>query len=141
MNRLARRPFLTSLIGGVSSLPLAAQQAPSRPPGESYAPKQSDRPELLTGDAPGFTIIFDGKMLTSWGGDPQYWPVADGVMIGEISSSGFRIEGGLPDQSRWQQRDQLSQLCGPGPSNARKYVCHPRADESRVPKLAVAENL
>jgi hypothetical protein len=85
MNTLARRPFLAWLIGGLSSLPLAAQQAASRPSGEPYVPKQSDRPEVLTGDEPGFTTVFDGKTLTGWDGDPKYWRVADGVMIGEIT--------------------------------------------------------
>lgn len=51
----------------------------------SYVPKQSDRPEPLTGEEPGFTSIFDGKTLTGWEGDPKYWRVADGVMVGEIT--------------------------------------------------------
>ena len=31
-----------------------------------YAPKQSDRPEVLTADEPGFQPIFDGKTLAGW---------------------------------------------------------------------------
>ncbi len=52
MNITCRKRFLASMIG---SFGLAAQQ---------YVPKQSDRPELTTGDEPGFKPIFDGK--TSW---------------------------------------------------------------------------
>jgi hypothetical protein len=49
-----------------------------------FVPKQSDRPEPLTGDEPGFAEIFDGKTLKGWDGDPTYWRVEDGSMVGEI---------------------------------------------------------
>jgi len=64
-------------MGALASVPLAAQQP--------YVPKQSDRPEPLTGDEPGFQPIFDGKTLNGWEGDPKYWRVAAGVMTGEIT--------------------------------------------------------
>ena len=73
MDTIGRRPFLAGLIAGAAS----AQTG--------YVPKQSDRPETLTGDAPGFTPMFDGKTLTGWEGDPKYWRVDDGVMTGEIT--------------------------------------------------------
>ena len=74
------------MIGGLASLPLAAQQAAQRnAQSYVYVPKQSDRPERLSGDEPGFKPIFDGKTLTDWEGDPKYWRVADGVMTGEIT--------------------------------------------------------
>jgi hypothetical protein len=63
-----------------------AQQAPSQPPsGSSYVPKQADRPEALGGDEPGFQPIFDGKSLAGWDGDPKYWRVEDGALVGEIT--------------------------------------------------------
>lgn len=49
-----------------------------------FVPKQSDRPEPLTGEEPGFEEIFDGKTLKGWEGDPTYWRVEDGSMVGEI---------------------------------------------------------
>ena len=49
-----------------------------------YVPKQSDRPEPLAGDEPGFEAIFDGKSLDQWEGDPVYWRVENGAMVGEI---------------------------------------------------------
>ena len=64
------------MVGGFSTLPLLAQ---------TFVPKQSDRPEVLTGDESGFQPIFDGKTLDGWEGDPKYWRVADGVMTGEIT--------------------------------------------------------
>jgi hypothetical protein len=33
----------------------------------------------------GFVSIFDGKTLAGWTGDPVYWRVKDGVMIGTIT--------------------------------------------------------
>lgn len=48
-------------------------------------PKQSDRPELISGEEPGFQAIFDGKTLNGWEGDSTYWRVEDGVMVGEIT--------------------------------------------------------
>lgn len=79
MNTIAtgRRFFLTSLIAGSASLK-GQQTAP-------YAPKQSDRPEPLTEDEPGFKSIFDGKSLSGWDGDPKYWRVSGGSMTGEIT--------------------------------------------------------
>ena len=57
---------------------LSAQTAP-------YAPKQSDRPEVLTIDEPGFQPIFDGKTLAGWEGNPTYWRAENGVLVGEIT--------------------------------------------------------
>lgn len=89
---LVRREFLAALGTG-----LAMAQTP-------YVPKQSDRPETLAGDEPGFESIFDGKTLKGWEGDPRYWRVADGMMTGEITpetvikSNTFVIwRGGTPE--------------------------------------------
>jgi Domain of Unknown Function (DUF1080) len=72
-----RRQFLA--LAGAAALELRAQQ-PAR-----YVPRQSDRPEPLSGEEPGFTSIFDGKSLAGWEGDPKYWRVEDGQMVGEIT--------------------------------------------------------
>jgi hypothetical protein len=85
----SRRSFLATL----SVAPLAAQ----------YVPKQSDRPEPPTGDEAGFRPIFDGKTLAGWEGDPKYWRVENGALVGEITpetvikSNTFIIwQGGAP---------------------------------------------
>ena len=61
---------------------VAAQQPP---PAAPYVPKQSDRPEAITGDEPGFQRIFDGKTLDGWEGNPAYWRVENGSIVGEIT--------------------------------------------------------
>jgi hypothetical protein len=85
----SRRSFLAA----VCAAPLAAQ----------YVPKQSDRPEPPTGDESGFKPIFDGKTLDGWEGDPKYWRVEEGALVGEITpetiikSNTFIIwKGGAP---------------------------------------------
>jgi hypothetical protein len=66
------------LIAILASVALSAQTAP-------YAPKQSDRPEVLAVDEPGFQSIFDGKTLAGWEGNPTYWRAENGVLVGEIT--------------------------------------------------------
>jgi hypothetical protein len=76
---------ITAVLGGlvVVGISLTAGQQP--PPAAPYAPRQSDRPTPVTGDEPGFQPIFDGKTLSGWEGDPKYWRVEDGVLVGEIT--------------------------------------------------------
>ena len=81
MGPIGRRPLLASLFAGLPALRLGAQQAAAQP----YVPKQSDRPEPAAGDEPGFVSLFDGKTLNGWEGNPKYWRVEDGVMVGEIT--------------------------------------------------------
>lgn len=52
----------------------------------------------------GFVQIFDGKTLTDWKGDPNYWRVENGNLIGEVTpetllkSNTFIVwQGGQPD--------------------------------------------
>ena len=51
----------------------------------TYVPKQSDRPAPVAGDEPGFASIFDGKTLEGWEGNPAYWRVDNGALVGEIT--------------------------------------------------------
>ena len=40
---------------------------------------------VATNDESGFVQIFDGKTLSGWQGDPQYWRVEDGCLVGEVT--------------------------------------------------------
>jgi hypothetical protein len=40
---------------------------------------------LLAVDDAGFRPIFDGRSLAGWDGDPKYWRVEDGNLVGEIT--------------------------------------------------------
>jgi hypothetical protein len=70
--------FLIAILA--SATLLSAQTVP-------YAPKQSDRPERLTQDEPGFQPIFDGKTLAGWEGNPLYWRAENGSLVGEITAA------------------------------------------------------
>jgi hypothetical protein len=67
--------LLTGVVAGT------AQQQTTAP----YVPRQSDRPTPVEGDEPGFEPIFDGRTSTGWEGDPKYWRVEDGALVGEIT--------------------------------------------------------
>ena len=49
-------------------------QAPASVPAASPAARDA-----------GFVPIFDGKTLNGWDGDPKYWRVEDGCLVGEIT--------------------------------------------------------
>jgi Domain of Unknown Function (DUF1080) len=72
MNKVCRRAFLSSSWATALL-------------GQQYVPKQSDRPEPLSGDEAGFHLIFDGKTLDGWEGDPKYWRVENGALTGEVT--------------------------------------------------------
>lgn len=40
---------------------------------------------VATNDESGFVSIFDGKTLKGWEGDPQYWHVENGCLVGEVT--------------------------------------------------------
>ena len=76
-----------TVLTGRAANPGARQAAApsSQPPGGAYVPKQSDRPAPIEGDEPGFQPIFDGKTLSGWEGDPTYWRVENGTLMGKSS--------------------------------------------------------
>ena len=49
------------------------------------AEAQQVYPTLATNDVAGFESIFDGKTLNGWEGDPKYWRVEDGCLVGEVT--------------------------------------------------------
>src|SRR5258708_2085949 len=94
------RRVLLSFFAATVSLAIAQPQTASPAP---YTPKQSDRPESMVGDEPGFQRIFDGKTLAGWEGNATYWRVENGSLVGEVTpqtlikSNTFMIwRGGRP---------------------------------------------
>ena len=76
-NRRAAMAASVALVGLATAL-IGAQAVP-------YVPKQSDRPSPIDGDEPGFVPLFDGTSLAGWDGDPTYWRVENGALVGEIT--------------------------------------------------------
>ena len=86
-------------------------------PGATYVPKQSDRPEPMIGDEPGFESIFNGRNLDGWSGNPTYWRVENGALVGEITpetlvkSNTFIIwQGGEPEDFELKLEYRISAL-------------------------------
>lgn len=79
ISRTATSPATLALL----LLALAAAAAAQAP--APYVPKQSDRPLPVEGDEPGYERIFDGASLAGWEGDPAYWRVENGALVGEIT--------------------------------------------------------
>ena len=44
-----------------------------------------DAGDSFDADNTGFVPIFDGKTLSGWDGDPRYWRVEDGSLVGEVT--------------------------------------------------------
>jgi hypothetical protein len=68
----------------VAGAAVAAQQStqqPAQPPAGQQRGPQID--PLVLDDRQGFEPIFDGKTMNGWDGDPQYWRVENGALVGE----------------------------------------------------------
>ncbi len=50
-----------------------------------FAQSPNPAPVAATAIDTGFVPIFDGKTLNGWDGDPKYWRVENGCMVGEIT--------------------------------------------------------
>src|SRR5262245_37813208 len=68
---------LTGAVAHAGQQQPAAGQQTNRP-AQSY-------PAPASGDESGFEPIFDGKTLNGWEGDPKYWRVENGCLVGEVT--------------------------------------------------------
>lgn len=48
-----------------------------------FAAMADDPPAAQPADEQGFTPLFDGKSLDGWDGDPRFWRVEDGAIVGQ----------------------------------------------------------
>src|SRR5262245_6570866 len=53
--------------------------------GQARARSNAGTSEISASDESGFEVIFDGKTLKGWEGDPKYWRVENGCLIGEVT--------------------------------------------------------
>jgi len=77
---VVKMPLRRTFLAGLCAAPLGSGTLWA----QAYVPKQSDRPEPA-GPETGFVSMFDGKSLNGWEGDPKYWRVEDGAIVGEIT--------------------------------------------------------
>ena len=56
---------------------------------QSCKEKKENTPQqevaVATAEQDGFVQIFDGKTLDNWEGDPNYWRVENGNLVGEVT--------------------------------------------------------
>jgi hypothetical protein len=96
-----RHPILVlaavAALGGSAwhAAPLVAQQQPAAPAGAGQVrqpalpgtlgprPATGVFPATVPDDDAGFVPIFDGASLTGWDGDPKFWRVEGGSIVGE----------------------------------------------------------
>jgi hypothetical protein len=52
---------------------------------QAHARSNAGTSEISTSDESGFEVIFDGKTLKGWEGDPKYWRVENGCLVGEVT--------------------------------------------------------
>jgi Domain of Unknown Function (DUF1080) len=67
---------MINVLAGITSLHPAA-----RP---DQSPRAAD--PLVLGEHAGFDSIFDGRTLDGWDGDPSFWRVENGVIVGESTA-------------------------------------------------------
>lgn len=82
------RFLATIFTAGTLAAPVGAQIAaptasPPLAPAPATAPAATSATTSVTDE--GFVPIFDGKTLAGWDGDPKYWRVEDGCIVGEIT--------------------------------------------------------
>jgi hypothetical protein len=76
-------PVLAAVADGT---PAAAQEAPALPGTHVSRPRSGVYPPTEPDDTAGFVSIFDGQSLQGWDGDPRYWRVENGEIVGETTS-------------------------------------------------------
>jgi hypothetical protein len=71
----------TRLLGLAGCIGLAYAQAPPPRPARNTADLVKPLEES------GFQPIFDGKSLSGWDGDPEFWRVEDGALVGQTTTA------------------------------------------------------
>jgi hypothetical protein len=70
----------------VGVIPGAPAGSPAQAPDSSGFDYSSLFHELTPDDTTGFTSIFDGRSLNGWDGDPVFWRVENGSIVGESTA-------------------------------------------------------
>ena len=86
-NRIALALVLiavVTLLADLSAGASAKAEAPSGREGGQRGPRGATA--LAMDDQTGFQPIFDGKTLTGWDGDPAFWKVVDGALVGQSTA-------------------------------------------------------
>ena len=84
----ARRGWVVLII--IAAAVLAQERrggAPGQPPGgERRGGGRGGPAATVPDDNAGFEALFDGKTLANWDGEPGFWRVEDGCIVGETTA-------------------------------------------------------
>src|SRR5947209_18270089 len=70
------------ILGVFSSAVVLSRLKPQTSAEHAQSPQRSPVEPL---EETGFVSIFDGKTLNGWDGDPDFWRVEDGAIVGQTS--------------------------------------------------------
>jgi 3-keto-disaccharide hydrolase len=79
------KPSIAVLLVVIVSASMLAQQPPPQGRGERGGGGPRGAEPLVMDDHAGFQAIFDGKTLNGWDGDPAFWKVENGAIVGQSS--------------------------------------------------------
>src|SRR5688500_1528616 len=84
MDSLMRKNGFAAAMLLIAAASLSAQQPPPQGRGARGGGRGPQGAEpLVIDDKTGFQPIFDGTSLKEWDGDPAFWKVADGAIVGQ----------------------------------------------------------
>lgn len=79
-----------AMVAAMAVVTVAAQQPPAGGAGAPGRPPGGMRPNMPAetpfDDHAGFDQIFDGSTMKGWDGDPTYWRVENGAIVGETTA-------------------------------------------------------
>src|SRR5688500_1552954 len=89
MRNAALALTLAASVGLGAQAPTTPQEKPQPPAGEGRRGGGGGRgPQVIAfEDRTGFTPIFDGTSLKGWDGDPTFWRVENGAIVGESTEA------------------------------------------------------
>ena len=83
--RLSSLAKIAATLAFAGTMFAQAQQPPASPFPLAPPPGPQIYPTPLDDSDEGFVPIFNGKSLADWDGDPRYWRVEDGEIVGEVT--------------------------------------------------------
>ena len=125
-------------LGLAAAHPIGAHAAQPPPAGQGGAMVFTEPSPIDFDDHEGYVSLFDGVSLKGWDGNPKFWRVEDGAIVGESTPTNpsgnsyivYRGPGGEglhaevrdQDRGRWRQRHPVPQhdrVC-PGSRTSRR---------------------
>lgn len=80
--------LIAALAIGISAQPPGpgAAQGPGRGAGRGAGRGGGRGPVIAPIEETGFQSLFDGKTMNGWDGDPEFWRVEDGALVGQTTT-------------------------------------------------------